>query len=227
MGGKQKLAKFAALETFSQVIQAPQKEYYTQDHALKGKWHAEVFKNKNPLVLELGCGKGEYTVGLAKQYPDKNFIGVDLKGARIYVGAKQIQDLALKNACFLRTRIDFITSFFAPGEVSEIWIPFPDPQPQQPRERKRLTSLTFLSKYAQICQPKAQITLKTDNPGLYEYTLQLLKDHHYPISAHSAQVYQDPQILPWGIREIQTHYEALFSAKGFPIHTVCFGLKDI
>lgn len=224
MGVKRKLIKFAALETFQNVIQAPQKEFYTQDHNFKGKWHAHVFKNENPIVLELGCGKGEYTIGLAQHDLNKNFIGIDLKGARIYTGAKQALDRSLQNVRFLRTRIDFIESFFAAGEVSEIWIPFPDPQPQEPRARKRLTSLPFLQKYARICRSNAQIHLKTDNPGLYEFTLDVLQNNKYPILSHSPQVYQDSQELPWGVREIQTHYEALFSAKGFPIHNINFRL---
>ena len=158
--GKNKLKKFGEMETFSNVFQYPYSVLMQQGFPLKGKWHSDFFGNGNPIVLELGCGKGEYTVGLAKRFPDRNFIGVDIKGARMWTGAKQAVADNMPNVAFVRTNIELIASFFAPGEVSEIWITFPDPQMK--KTNKRLTSVRFLNLYRRILEPGGIINLKTD-----------------------------------------------------------------
>ncbi len=210
MGGKGKLKKFEEIQHFKHVIQPTWSEIFQQQHPLKGKWNELIFKNNNPIVLELGCGKGEYTVGLASLYPDKNFIGVDIKGARIYTGAKQALEKKLNNVFFLRSRIDFIDSFFQPEEVSEIWIPFPDPQPQESREKKRLTSIPFMNKYKKFLKPQAWVHLKTDNTSLYEYTLQTWKNNHFTINFFTSDLYHTTGNFPLGTKEIQTFYENMF-----------------
>ena len=149
------------MAAYPNVITPKFEEVFRTDFRLKGRWAGEVFGNHHPLVLELGCGKGEYTVALARKYPGKNFIGVDIKGARMWVGATDALQNSLTNVAFLRTRIEFISSCFAPNELSEIWITFPDPQPQQSRENKRLTSLRFLQSYREIMQPEGIIHLPT------------------------------------------------------------------
>lgn len=165
--GKNKLKKFAQNETFAHMIQPMSDEALRGHHPLKGKWHEE-FGNDNPIVLELACGKGEYSVGMAQIYPEKNFIGIDIKGARMFSGAKEVGDLGLKNVRFLRTKIDFITGFFGPDEVSEIWILFADPQMQKPK--KRLTSRLFLSRYVQLLKVGGSLNLKSDSDELYDST---------------------------------------------------------
>ena len=165
--GKNKLKKFAQNKTFTHVIQPKNEEVLHRDYRLKGKW-SEEFGNHNPIVLELACGKGEYSVGMAEIYPDKNFIGMDIKGARIFSGAKEVAEKGLQNVRFIRTKIDFIESFFAENEVSEIWILFADPQMQKPR--KRLTSSLFLNRYKTILNPNGLLNLKSDSDELYEFT---------------------------------------------------------
>ena len=171
--GKNKLQKFAEMETYSNVFQYPFARLQADGGFYgKGKWH-EFFGNCNPIVLELGCGKGEYTVGLAKIFPDKNFIGIDIKGARMWTGAKESNIEGLKNVAFLRTDIELITEFFATDEVAEIWITFPDPQMK--KVRKRLTSTRFMALYQQILKPQGIVHLKTDSPFLYAYTTLMVK----------------------------------------------------
>ena len=165
--GKNKLAKFAKNKTFSHVLQPSNEAVLNGDFHLKGKW-SEEFGNNNPIVLELACGKGEYSVGMAEIYPDKNFIGIDIKGARIFSGAKEVEDKGLKNVRFLRTKIDFINSFFAENEISEIWILFADPQLVKPR--KRLTSQLFLNRYIKLLKPSGVLNLKSDSDELYAFT---------------------------------------------------------
>lgn len=164
---KNKLKKFAAVKDMPHVIEPPFGEIIGKNHALKGKWHEE-FGNSNPIVLELACGKGEYSVGMAKIFPDKNFIGIDIKGARMFSGATEVAEQGLQNVRFLRTKIDFITSFFDAEEVSEIWILFADPQLGKPR--KRLTSSLFLNRYVQLLKSGGALHLKSDSTDLYEYT---------------------------------------------------------
>ncbi len=187
--GKNKLQHWAELATYSHVIQASASALREQDHPMKGKWHRDFFRNENPIVLELGCGKGEYTVGLARRYPDKNFIGIDIKGARIWRGARTVKEEQLSNAGFIRTRVDFINAFFAPGEVQEIWLTFSDPQPRPGKERKRLSSPLFVSRYRQLLAPGGIVHLKTDSDLLYEYTVEQTRDQHYGVLLSTADLY--------------------------------------
>lgn len=207
--GKNKLKKFAEMETFSNVFQPPYGE-------LAGHWH-EFFHNDHPIVLELGCGRGEYTVGLARKYPEKNFIGVDIKGARMWAGAKEAESEGLKNVAFLRTNIEFITSFFAAGEVSEVWITFCDPQMK--KATKRLTSTYFMQRYQQIVTPDGLLHLKTDSPFLYTYTCEMLRLNALPVVADTADLYGDAQTdhSYEDARALQTHYEKQWLDRGMDI----------
>lgn len=208
-----KLQKFAEVQSFSNCFYLP---YYEKDKglALRGKWRTDFFKNDHPIVLELGCGRGEYTIGLARSNPQKNFIGVDIKGARIWTGAKIATEEKMTNVAFVRTRIDFIDSCFSAKEVDEIWITFPDPQPQKGRERKRLTNHLFLSRYMKFLKPGGLIHLKTDNTGLYEYTLESFRSFPLEEIFSTDDLYNN---VPQGREEltrIKTYYEKLFTEKG-------------
>ncbi len=220
--GKKKLSRFRELETFERVFQPPFEEIFQHDYRLKGKWCREVFGNDRPLVLELGCGKGEYTVGLARLYPDRNFMGLDIKGARIWKGARTAHHDELLNVAFLRTRIDFIGSFFAPSEVDEIWITFPDPQEKRRRMKKRLTGALFLNRYSEILKDGGTVHLKTDNESLYQSTLELVRFNQLPLGRFSSDLYrenwQDETV------SIQTYYEARFIEGGAKIHYLDFRL---
>ena len=192
---------------------------------LKGKWHEENFKNENPIVLELGCGKGEYSVGLAKNNPTKNYIGVDIKGNRIWTGAKEAIDTKLNNVAFLRTRIDFIEHCFSENEVSEIWITFPDPQPQKTRARKRLTHMMFVRRYQKFLKKGGLVHLKTDSTSFYEYTLEGIKENNFTLLFNTDDLYVN---CPQGREElvnIKTHYEKLFTDKGEKIKYCCFKIN--
>ncbi len=217
---KNKLEKFAEMEQFDIVLQPSIKGLILDDDELKGNWHKQIFKNDNPIVVEVGCGKGEYTVGLAEKYSDKNFIGIDIKGARIWRGAKTAIEKGLKNVFFLRTKVDFITRFFANNEVSEIWIPHPDPQPK--KARKRLTSPQFLTLYQQIIVQNGIVHLKTDNAFLYYYTSDLLKANNIELiesynDIHSASLDNE-------ITQIKTFYENMFLNEGSKITYLSFRL---
>lgn len=207
---KKKLQRFAELGTFPNVIQ-PEVIYPPIDHELKGKWNERFFKNKNPIVLELGCGRGEYTIALARQHPEKNFIGIDIKGARLWRGSKTAIEENITNTGFLRIPIEQIMYYFASGEVSEIWITFPDPQPQQSRETKRLSSPAFIDRYKKILTPYAIVHLKTDDKGLFEYTVGVLKDRSYPIKIYTDNLYASKVLSP--ILETKTTYEQMFLKK--------------
>src|SRR5262245_58414834 len=169
---KRKWQRFAENETFVNVFQ-PRFKYPFHDFALKSRWHKEYFKNDNPIVLELGCGRGEYTTRLSETFPKKNFIGIDIKGARLWRGAKTATENKMPNVCFIRTQIQLLRFFFGESEVSEIWLTFPDPQPQKSRVRKRLTGPRFLEMYRDILIPGGIIHLKTDNKPLFEYTIEI------------------------------------------------------
>ena len=220
---KNKLKRFAQMADYPNVITAKFEEVFRADFRLKGCWADEVFGNRNPLVLELGCGKGEYTVALARKYPEKNFIGVDIKGARIWVGATDALQNQLANVAFLRTRIEFIRSCFAAGELSEIWITFPDPQPQSSRENKRLTSDRFLQSYREILQPNGIIHLKTDSEDLFEYTCEVIKYNNCRILARTDDLYHSGYIDD--ILSVQTYYEKMFMDKGFTIKYLKFMME--
>ena len=205
---KNKLAKFAEMATFSNVVQP--EELMVQNFEYKGCWCKDFFHNDNPLTLELGCGKGEYTVALGAANPSKNYIGIDIKGARIWKGAKQALDQNIQNAGFLRTRIDMIDNFFGAGEVSEIWITFADPQPK--KQNKRLTSAYFLNLYRKFLKPGAVINLKTDSRLLHFYTLELLKANHIEPIVHTDDLYNSPYLDEK--LSIKTFYENMFLQEG-------------
>jgi len=213
---KNKLERFAEIATFKNVVEMSFEEI-SQGFPLKGLWKEQFFGNENPIVLELGCGKGEYTIGLAKANPNINFIGVDIKGNRIWKGASFAIENRMTNVGFLRTRIDFIENCFGPNEIDEIWITFPDPQPQKSKSRKRLTSPMFLRRYKNICKNNAIIHLKTDNEPLWTYTIDVLKNQGNSILRATNDLYATIDNSVIQASGIQTHYEKLFSGKGFKI----------
>lgn len=213
--GKNKLFKFAEITRMEHVFEPQMKSVEEDAIPYKGKWNEEIFKNDLPIVLELGCGKGEYTVGLARKNPQVNYVGVDIKGNRIYVGAKQAEDEHLNNIRFLRTKVDFITAFFSSDEVDEIWLTFSDPQSNKPN--KRLTSRSFIERYLKILKPGGIVHLKTDSDLLFHFTQEQIKEHNYPCLFISEDIYRDIYQLPEEEQEIlaiRTHYEQLFAAKG-------------
>lgn len=220
--GKDKLKRFEEIKTFPNVLEPPVMETY--EH--KGKWHQEIFKNDKPIVLELGCGKGEYSVGLAKMYPDKNFVGIDIKGNRIYIGAKECIEEGLGNVMFLRTRIDFINNFFDTNEVDEIWLTFSDPQPKKPR--KRLSSKLFIDRYRKFLKKNGKIHVKTDSDLLFEFTEEEIQEHKYNCHELTWDLYGEYHNKlneeQKKLFEIRTHYEKLFSSKGSVIKYCCFSL---
>ena len=221
--GKDKLKRFREIDAYSHVLQPSFEEAYRNDHKLKGRWAKDFFQNNNPLVLELGCGRGEYTVALAKKFPGKNFIGIDIKGARIWRGAKDSKEENLKNVAFLRTRIETITSFFGTGEVEEIWITFPDPQIKQRRAKKRLTGPWFLNMYKTFLGEPGIVHLKTDSSELYDYTRRVILKNKLTILKSIPDLYEKPagdEIL-----EIRTYYEKMFLDKGKKIAYLAFRLR--
>ena len=224
--GKNKLARFEENRKLPNVIQ-PTREEALGNFELKGKWRESFFKNNNPIVLELGCGKGEYSVGMAKAFPDKNFIGVDIKGARFWFGAKEAVENNLKNAAFLRTQIELVDYFFAENEVDEIWITFPDPQIKYRRTKHRLTHPDFLARYQRILKPGGIIHLKTDSEFLHGYTLGYLQGAGHEIITAHHDIYGAPEYEPGTplLRDVRTYYEELFSAKGKTITYIKFRLK--
>lgn len=219
-----KLQKFAEVESFNNCSFLPF-EKIKEGHPLAGNWRESFFKNQNPIVLELGCGKGEYTIGLAKNNPGKNFIGVDIKGNRIWTGAKYATENKLNNVAFLRTRIDFIEYCFREGEVDEIWLTFPDPQPQKTRVRKRLSNPIFLTRYKKILKPKGIIHLKTDSTSFYEYTLEVVAGLKLELLHATADLYINNPSGKEELTTIKTHYEQLFTEKGEKIKYCCFKLS--
>lgn len=194
------------------MIQPEREELLSAKFDLRGKWAKTFFKNEQPIVLELGCGKGEYSVYLAQQYPDKNFIGIDIKGARFWAGAKASLELELTNVCFVRTQIELIESLFAQDEVDEIWITFPDPQIKYKRSKHRLTNPSFLQRYKNILKPEGRVHLKTDSEFLHGYTLGLLQGLGWTVDYAHHDVYGNPH-SPEHVTAIQTHYERLFMEK--------------
>ena len=221
MGGKGKLYKFAEVHKFDNVIE-PFYDEIVGGFNLKGKWNEMFFKNDNPIVLELACGKGEYTVGLAERNPEINYIGLDVKGARMWRGASTAIEKGLKNAAFLRIQINLIEHCFAQNEISEIWITFPDPQPRKPKERKRLTSPNFLNKYRNIIKADGFIHLKTDNIFLFDYTLEVIKNESHNLIEFSRDIHKSE--LHDDIKSIKTFYEKMFLDEGMPILYLKFKL---
>lgn len=219
--GKNKLKKFAEMETLSCVHQYPQSAL-DGECPLRGKWGSEVFGNSNPIVLELGCGKGEYAVGMGKLYPDRNFIGIDIKGARMWTGAKEVDQLGLTNVAFLRTSIHLLPHFFAPGEVSEIWITFPDPQMK--KVNKRLTGTHFLDIYRQVLAPGGIIHLKTDSPFLFAYTTAMLEHNSITPLHATADLYNSP--LDAVVPSIRTYYEQQWLGRGIPSKYIAWRLPS-
>jgi len=217
--GKNKLAKFADLLTFRNVIQAPVDVPAFQDYPLKGKWSSGFFQNQLPIILELGCGKGEYSVSLAEMFPDKNFIGVDIKGARIWAGAKLALDRGLKNVGFLRTKIEMIGCFFADGEITEIWLTFPDPRME--KNRRRLTAACFLEKYRKILSDKGIIHLKTDSNFLFQYTSALVEKNNLPVFSKISNLYASDMLNE--VLAIRTFYEKQWIDRGIEIKYLAFG----
>lgn len=215
--GKDKLRKFAEIDTFENVYQLH------HGKVLKGKWASEHFKNEKPIVLELACGKGEYTVNLAKLFPEKNFIGVDLKGNRIWRGAKTAIEENISNVAFLRIQIEDILEFFGSKEIDEIWITFADPQPQISRARKRLTHPEFLAKYKNILTDGGKINLKTDNDGLYAFTKEVIEEQKLKIHKDTDHLYQSDLVDE--VLSIKTHYERIYLKKDKNINYVQFSLN--
>jgi tRNA (guanine-N7-)-methyltransferase len=214
--GKDKLRKFAEIDTFPNVYQLD------EGKALKGQWASEHFKNNNPVVLELACGKGEYSVGLAKLFPNKNFIGVDLKGNRLWRGARTGMDEGIGNLAFLRIQIEDIVDYFGDNEVDEIWITFPDPQPQESREKKRLTYPGFLNKYKAFLKPGGNVNLKTDNDGLYAYTVEKVEELGLACHKKTDRLYQSE--FADNVLSIKTHYERIYLKHDKNINYIQFSL---
>lgn len=232
--GKNKLARWNELGSFPNVIQPSLDEVVesgckdeskilsVKDHPVKGNWNSNMFGNKNPIVLELGCGRGEYTIGLARKYPAKNFIGVDIKGARMWRGAKTSNDENLRNVAFLRTRIEFIGSFFADDEVSEIWITFPDPHPGKRNSNKRLTSPRYLNSYRNMLRDNSIIHLKTDNRELFTFTEKIVRKNDLEVLFSTDDLYSGE--ITDDILSIRTHYEDIFLRTGLKITYLAFRL---
>ena len=220
--GKGKLAKFADMETYENVFQYPYSVVSDVPFEMRGHWREQYFKNDNPIVLELGCGKGEYTVGLAKRYPEMNFIGVDIKGARMWTGATQAIQEGLKNVAFLRTNIEIIDRFFAPGEVQEIWLTFSDPQMKNPR--KRLTSTYFMERYRRFLADNGIIHLKTDSNFLFTYTTYMVERNNLPVDLKTTDLYKETDDAFAEAASIQTYYESMWLARGLNIKYLRFHL---
>jgi tRNA (guanine-N7-)-methyltransferase len=216
--GKNKLQKFNEMNMFPNVFQYPFAVLQEKGFEMKGKWNACFFKNEHPLVLELGCGKGEYTVGLGRLFPEKNFIGIDIKGARMWTGAKEAQENRMSNVAFLRTHIELINRFFAPGEVSEIWLTFPDPQ--MSKANKRMTAARFMKFYSEILIHPGLIHLKTDSPFLFAYTREMAQLNQLPILVETEDLYHSG--LANEILSIRTFYEQQWLERGLNIKYLRF-----
>lgn len=221
--GKNKLARWAEMGTFSNVIQPETEGLYGKDHPVKGKWRKEIFRNPDPVILELGCGKGEYTLGLAARFPDKNYIGIDIKGSRMWRGAKTAFENKIPNVAFLRTRIEYINSYFAEDEVDEIWLTFPDPHPGKRNSNKRLTCPWFLNIYRNFLKNDGIIHLKTDNAELYNYTMNIAERNKLELIVTTGDLYNERK--EDDILSIKTHYENQFLSEGLKIHYMSFRLR--
>jgi tRNA (guanine-N7-)-methyltransferase len=218
---KRKIFKYADIASFPNVLQ-PGLLKESETFELHNKWADRYFKNSNPIVAEFGCGRGEYTVGLASKYPHKNFIGIDIKGDRLWMGASRAREENLTNVCFLRTQIEPIEKFFSTDELSEIWIAFPDPQPN--KAKKRLTSPLFLSKYANILKKKSIIHLKTDDLRLFKYTLEVIKQYNHNLHYYTYDLYNSD--VTTEAVSIKTYYESIFLEEKLPICYLKFSLNN-
>ena len=217
--GKNKLAKFDDMARYPHVFQYPYDRLKDEGFALKGHWHARFFKNANPITLELGCGKGEYAVGLGRLFPHRNFVGIDIKGARMWSGARESLEAGMTNVAFVRTHIEWITSFFAAGEVAEIWLTFPDPQMK--KCGKRLTSASFLARYAGILAPGGVVHLKTDSRFLYAYTTEVARANRLPVPYATDDLYRCGEEAA-EIPPIRTYYERQWLDRGIRITYIRF-----
>lgn len=224
MGSKNKLKRFRENETFGNVIQPTREELVENNFSMKGKWNQEYFKNDNPIILELGCGKGEYTVALAQRNPNINYIGVDIKGSRFWRGAKTAVEENLSNVAFLRTQIELIENAFASEEVSEIWITFPDPQIKYKRTKHRLTNAEFLQRYKNILKPEGVVNLKTDSEFMHGYTLGLLHGAGHEVLYANHHIYKN-EGAPAEVTSIQTFYESQYLEQNKPITYIKFRIK--
>lgn len=213
--GKDKIRRFQENETFKCLVQPAFEEIFKKDHKLKGNWRRDFFGNDNPICLELGCGKGEYTVALGMRNPGINYLGIDIKGARMWRGAKTATEMSIANVGFLRTRIEFINSFFAENEVDEIWITFPDPQMKKGREKKRLTSPVFLSLYSAFLRTDGYINLKTDSRFLHEYTKAVIAANDLEVNVCCDDIYGTG--LADETLSVKTAYEMHYLSQGVPI----------
>jgi tRNA (guanine-N7-)-methyltransferase len=224
VGSKNKLKRFKENETFSNVFQPTREEVISNQLPLKGKWRTDFFKNNNPIVLELGCGKGEYSVGLAQRNPNKNFIGIDIKGARFWRGAKTAVENEIHNVAFLRTQIELIEHCFDADEVDEIWITFPDPQIKYKRTKHRMTNTEFLNNYKKILKPNGLMHLKTDSEFMHGYTLGLLHGLGHEVIYANHNVYKN-EGAPADVTSIQTFYESQYLEVNKPITYIQFRIK--
>ncbi|MDG5490367.1 tRNA (guanosine(46)-N7)-methyltransferase TrmB [Psychroserpens sp. SPM9] len=224
MGSKNKLKRFKENETFANVFQPKRDQLVNSIYELKGNWRTSVFKNDHPLVLELGCGRGEYSVELAKKFPNKNFVGIDIKGARFWRGAKTAIEEQIQNVAFLRTQIELVDYAFAKNEVDEIWITFPDPQIKYKRTKHRMTNSEFLKRYKTILKPEGVVNLKTDSEFMHGYTLGLLHGEGHEVLYANHNVYKQ-EGSPEEVTSIQTYYESQYLEQNKPITYIRFKIK--
>lgn len=222
--GKGKLAKFADMAANPLVVECPYAVLQAGEFGLRGHWGRDFFHNDHPIVLELGCGRGEYTVGLGRMFPDKNYIGVDIKGARMWTGAQEALRAGMGNVGFLRTSIEFIDRFFVPGEVSEVWLTFSDPQMK--KVTKRLTGTAFLQRYRAFMQEGGLVHVKTDSNFLYTYTREMLSANGITPLAETRDLYAEPAAAFSNAQAIQTYYEGMWRARGIDIKYLCFPLPQ-
>ncbi|MFC5048066.1 tRNA (guanosine(46)-N7)-methyltransferase TrmB [Aquimarina hainanensis] len=225
MGSKNKLKRFNENKTFVNVVEPTREEVLNNELGYKGAWSKKFFKNDHPIVLELGCGKGEYTVGLAKRFPEKNFIGIDIKGARFWRGAKTAIEDKMDNVGFIRTQIELVDHIFEPGEVDEIWITFPDPQIKYKRTKHRLTNSVFLKRYHKVLKKEGIVHLKTDSEFMHGYTLGLLHGEGHEVLYANHNVYHN-EGAPEEVTSLQTFYEKQYLEQDKAITYIQFKIRD-
>lgn len=224
MGSKNKLKRFKENETFENVFQPTREEVVGSEFPLLGKWNTTFFKNDNPIIIELGCGKGEYSIGLAQRYPNKNFVGIDIKGARFWRGAKTAVEGGMRNVAFVRTQIELINFIFDENEVDEIWITFPDPQIKYKRTKHRMTNSKFMQLYKKILKPNGIVNLKTDSEFMHGYTLGLLHGEGHEVVYANHNVYKN-EGAPSEVTQIQTFYENQYLETDKAITYIRFKIK--